>query len=110
MGSFSAIQEGESLELERPSIEEDRTVHELIHGKLMYALREYMVVGGLPDAIKQYAQTQSLQSVSQIHDSILSSYLQDVLKYERNLSADSVELIHTLVYHADINEQKDTTT
>ena len=92
-GEFLCNTGRESLEQERPSIEEDRTVHEFVHGKLMDALREYMVVGGLPDAVKQYAQSQSLQSVSQVHESILSSYLQDVLKYERNLSADSVELI-----------------
>jgi predicted AAA+ superfamily ATPase len=92
-GEFLCNTGKESLEQERPSIEEDRMVHEFVHGKLMDALREYMIVGGLPDAVKQYAQTQSLQSVSQVHDSIISSYLQDVLKYERNLSTDSVELI-----------------
>jgi predicted AAA+ superfamily ATPase len=45
------------------------------------ALREYMVVGGMPEAVAVYAKTQSLVETGKIHDRIARSFRDDIPKY-----------------------------
>lgn len=45
------------------------------------ALREYMVVGGMPEAVAVYAETQSLVETAKIHDRIVRSFRDDIPKY-----------------------------
>lgn len=54
------------------------------HQKLMQRQREYMLVGGLPEAMQTYVKTQSLKSVFAVQQSILSTYMDDFAKYMRN--------------------------
>ncbi len=52
-----------------------------IHGKLMKYVRLYYFVGGMPEAIKIYKQTNSLLDVERVHESILRSLEFDFSKY-----------------------------
>ena len=52
-----------------------------IHGRFMDALREYMVVGGMPEAIQAYIDTSSFLECDKAKQSILSTYQDDFSKY-----------------------------
>ena len=55
-----------------------------IHDRLMYEFRKYCIVGGMPEAIKMYAQTRDLLSLDTVYDSLITSYSDDVEKYSPN--------------------------
>lgn len=44
---------------------------------------KYCIVGGMPEAIKMYAQTKDLLSLDTVYDSLITSYSDDVEKYSR---------------------------
>jgi len=52
-----------------------------IHRELMAAFREYLVVGGMPQAVECYAKTKDFASVEKIKKGIVSLYKDDVGKY-----------------------------
>ena len=48
---------------------------------LSASLREYMIVGGMPEAVKTFSQTRSIVDVTKIHDRLLRSFRDDIPKY-----------------------------
>ena len=57
------------------------TTAQSLHQRLKNRLREYLYIGGMPEAVAVYLETQDLQQVSQIHDSIIHTYFDDFAKY-----------------------------
>lgn len=62
-------------------------IGEVIHRRLMNLMRSYCYVGGMPEAVDVFAATSSYKKVSNIHNSIIETYLEDLPKYSgsRNL-------------------------
>lgn len=52
-----------------------------IHQQALSYLQEYIVVGGLPAAVKSWAEKKSLVAVHQIHHDILTTYRDDFMRY-----------------------------
>jgi predicted AAA+ superfamily ATPase len=48
--------------------------------------REYLFVGGMPEAVKEYLLHKNPSSVRQIHKNILSTYKEDINKYAKGVS------------------------
>ena len=57
------------------------SVSELIGGKLRTALKQYYVVGGMPEAVSIWCETKDLQKVEAVQQDILSSYELDFAKH-----------------------------
>jgi predicted AAA+ superfamily ATPase len=53
------------------------------HGQLLALYREYLVVGGLPECVSKYAETENFQLIRVTQDEILASYLNDMSKYNK---------------------------
>lgn len=51
------------------------------HKRLLDLLRQYFFVGGMPEAVKTYADNRSFRLVSDVHNSILDTYKDDFSKY-----------------------------
>ena len=51
------------------------------HEKYIGLLRQYLFVGGMPEAVKEYVETGGLNAVRQIQQSILSGYARDFSKH-----------------------------
>ncbi|MBT3218262.1 MAG: ATP-binding protein, partial [Proteobacteria bacterium] len=51
---------------------------------LLRQFHRYTLVGGMPEVVARYAQTQEPTSLGSIYSSLLTSYLDDVSKYARN--------------------------
>jgi uncharacterized protein len=51
------------------------------HDKMTDLFRRYLLVGGMPEAVKAYAETGDLNALDRIHESLVIAYLEDAGKY-----------------------------
>lgn len=51
------------------------------HARLLGRLRDYMLVGGMPEAVRVFAETGSTAAAGSVHASILETYRDDFAKY-----------------------------
>ena len=66
----------------RKSWDELRAVDSVIHRKMMELFRLYLVVGGMPAAVRSYVETNNLQNVLHAQQDILQMYLRDITQYD----------------------------
>ena len=52
-----------------------------LHDKAMILYRKYLIVGGMPECVKLFIETENYILVRHIQDTILASYLNDMSKY-----------------------------
>lgn len=53
-----------------------------MHNKIMDMFRKYLLVGGLPDAVKTYVETKNVQKIREIQSEIHDYYAADAFKYD----------------------------
>ena len=58
-----------------------KSISDPIGGKIRTALRQYYLVGGMPEAISVWCQTKNLENVESVQQNILSSYELDFAKH-----------------------------
>lgn len=56
---------------------------ESAHQKLLKFQREYLLIGGMPEAIQAYVETDDFDEVMNVHSSIIETYRDDFAKYAR---------------------------
>ena len=61
---------------------EKKPVEEAVNAKMMNHFRRYLVVGGMPDAVREYIQSGNISIVNDIQKNIIEQYKQDFTKYE----------------------------
>ncbi len=44
------------------------------HEKLLAALRDFFIVGGMPEAVAVFVDSRSYKNVSEVHNSIIETY------------------------------------
>ena len=59
-------------------------VDEYIHEKLLDAFYLYLIVGGMPEAVQVYIDTNDIAKVTAIHDKIIRAYRWDFSQYEQD--------------------------
>ena len=59
----------------------DQPLPVALHDAAMQLYRQYLVVGGMPECVKQFAETRDYILVRHTQDTILVSYLNDMSKY-----------------------------
>jgi hypothetical protein len=57
-------------------------VDDIVHRKLMELFRLYLIIGGMPDAVSTYVETNNLRQVIEIQNGINRLYKQDIAKYD----------------------------
>lgn len=62
--------------------EKVQPVDTLVHEKMMELFRLYLIVGGMPDAVRIYLETNNLQEVVNIQKNINILYRKDIAKYD----------------------------
>ena len=76
-----AMGETELTEKIRNCFETDSPMLSALHDAAMRLYRQYLVVGGMPECIMQFAETKDYILVRHTQDTILASYLNDMSKY-----------------------------
>lgn len=76
-----ALGEDDLVERIRDCFQNDTPLPSALHDKAMLLYRQYLVVGGMPECVLQFAQTKDYILVRHTQDTILASYLNDMSKY-----------------------------
>lgn len=67
----------------RKSLQDETPIPADIHQRLRQLLLEYVVVGGMPEAVKIFFATHDMNQVCQVQRHILNGYRDDMIKYAR---------------------------
>lgn len=70
---------------------QDAPLSEIAHIKLLEELRYYLAIGGMPEAVRVWVETEDPFAVSQIHHQLLDAYKQDFAKYAKKHQIKYVE-------------------
>lgn len=61
-------------------------INSAVHEELMKLFKEYVYVGGLPEAVSSWIEEHSLDAIKDIHRDLLGSYRADFSKYGGKIS------------------------
>ncbi len=67
------------------------------HEQLCTLLREYMIIGGMPEAIAVYMDTEDMTQALQVHHSILDTYRSDFNKYAIGKALQRLQRVYSYV-------------
>ena len=76
-----AMGEADLAERIRTCFETDTPMPSALHDAAMQLYRRYLVIGGMPECVMQFAQTKDYILVRHTQNTILASYLNDMSKY-----------------------------
>ena len=76
-----ALGEDALVERIKKCFQTDTPMPSALHDAAMLLYRKYLVVGGMPECVLQFAQTKDYVLVRHTQDTILASYLNDMSKY-----------------------------
>lgn len=66
----------------------------VFHEQLMHLFNQYTIVGGMPEAVQQYAETQDVIGIEDVYETLVQAYKDDSEKYVRgNKLTDVVRFI-----------------
>lgn len=65
----------------------------LLHDKYVGLLREYYYVGGMPEVVKKYVETKSLNEVRRIQQEILNGYERDFSKHAPKEQVERIRMV-----------------
>lgn len=65
----------------KKSFQTDTPMPSALHDAAMQLYRQYLVIGGMPECVMQFAETKDYILVRHTQDTILTSYLNDMSKY-----------------------------
>lgn len=65
----------------RDCFEKKKPMGQMLHRKAMDYFRQYMIVGGMPQAVEKYIQTRDFEAVDIIKRNILTLYREDIMKH-----------------------------
>ena len=63
-------------------------INSVVHTELMRLFKEYVYVGGLPEAVSSWIEEGSLDAIKDVHRDLLGSYRADFSKYGGKISSD----------------------
>ncbi len=69
------------IEVLRQCMQKGLPVQEALHKRMRQLILQYVVVGGMPDAVQTFADTKQMDAVLQIQRDIIRSYEDDMVKY-----------------------------
>jgi|LGOV01.1.fsa_nt_gb predicted AAA+ superfamily ATPase len=68
----------------RVCYENRKPIDPTLHKKAMGFYREFLIVGGMPEAVKEYTKNKSMLDVEEIQGEIINAYVADMAKYATN--------------------------
>lgn len=77
-----------------------------LHRKAMDYFKEYLIVGGMPQAVKEYANSRDFAKVDKIKRNILNLYREDIRKYTDNLNLKVEMIFDTIPSQLQKHEKK----
>lgn len=72
-------------------------MNEGLHRKALDLYHDYLIVGGMPEAVKSYIETNSYIDVGLVQSSIIDSYTADMAKYASNSEAVKIRACYNAI-------------
>jgi len=85
------------LETMRACFDELKPLPDTLHNKILDLFKKYLIVGGLPDAVKTFIEHQNVMLIRKIQNDIYSLYSIDVAKYEKTHSKLKIQRIYKMI-------------
>ena len=79
-------------------------IEEFIHQKLLAMFFVYLIVGGMPDAVKTYIETKDIREVDRVQRDITTLYKEDFSQYELEDRKLKLKSIYDII-PAELNKQ-----
>lgn len=93
-----------TLDMLKEKFETRRPVDEFIHQKLLSLFFVYLIVGGMPDAVKTYIETKDIREVDKVQRDIITLYKEDFSQYELEDKKLRLKSIYDII-PAELNKQ-----
>ena len=93
-----------TLEMLKAKFETCQPVDEFIHQKLLSLFFIYLIVGGMPDAVKIYIATKDIREVDKVQRDIVALYKEDFSQHEREDKKLKLISIYDII-PAELNKQ-----
>ena len=78
-----ALGETALVEQIKTCFQTDTPLPSALHDAALQLYRQYLIVGGMPECVMQYANTKDFLLIRHLQDTILASYLNDMSKYNK---------------------------
>ena len=78
-----AINENDKIEIIKECYKNNKPINEIIHKKLIELYRLYLYLGGMPEVLNVYINTNNLQLARIKQNEIIETYLRDMTKYNK---------------------------
>ena len=69
------------MDLIRKMYEDHKPMGQVFHRQAMDAFRKYMIIGGMPQAVKKYIETKDFDAVDEAKRDVLAIYRNDIFNY-----------------------------
>ena len=76
-----AVGEEKLMDYIRKCYAEKRELEQTMHRKIMTLFRQYLIVGGMPQAVNKYVDTKNFKMVDKVKRTILEMYRDDIIKH-----------------------------
>ena len=93
-----------TLQMLKEKFETCQPVDEFIHQKLLSLFFIYLIVGGMPDAVKTYIATKDIREVDKVQRDIVTLYKEDFSQYESEDKKLKLISIYDII-PAELNKQ-----
>ena len=94
------------MDLIRKMYVERKPMGQAFHRKAMDAFRLYMIVGGMPQAVKKYVDTQDFDAVDAAKRDVLTIYRNDIFHYAEDIAGKVVSIFDQIPSQLSKHEKK----
>lgn len=90
----------------RECYDELRPLGQAMHRRVMNDFRQYMLVGGMPQAVKAYIETKNFEDTDRIKKRILTLYREDITKFAKGYEAKVLSVFDEIPSQLSKTEKK----
>ena len=83
-----------------------KALGQILHRKAMDYFKEYLIVGGMPQAVKEYSETRDFERVDKIKRNIINLYSEDIRKYSDDINLKVEQIFDTIPSQLQKHEKK----
>lgn len=75
----------------------DDTFSVTVHDKIISLLKDYFVVGGMPEAVQSYVDESTFEETAFVHTAIIETYIDDFAKYSKGQMLQTLQRVFNYV-------------
>ena len=90
----------------RKMYSEQKPMGQVLHRQAMDAFRQYMIVGGMPQAVKAYVETKDFEAVDAAKRDVLAIYRNDIFNYAEDQADKVVSIFDQIPSQLSRHEKK----